>query len=265
MFTLSGTGFVWLTLCCLGGVIVLVAGTALVAHRRGRVSVMDVTWGLGFVAVAAVAAALGGGDLTRRLVVLVVVAVWGARLAWHIHRRNRGREDPRYEKLMAEAPGSPFAYAATRVFVPQGLLIWLVGMPIQVSALAGPGVRAVLVLGVAVWLVGLLFEAVGDAQLARFKADPANRGRLMTTGLWAWTRHPNYFGDACVWWGVFVVAASAWPGVLTFASPVLMTVILVWGTGARMTERSMAGRPGWDEYAARTSGFVPIPPRRRRP
>ncbi|HET6626523.1 MAG TPA: DUF1295 domain-containing protein [Nocardioidaceae bacterium] len=254
-------GFVWVAAAALAGVIVLVAATAVVARKVGRVSVMDVTWGLGFTVVALVALAVGGGDLFRRIVLAVLVTVWGARLAWHIQRRNGGREDPRYEKLLEKAPGDPFRYAVTHVFALQGLLVWLIAMPLQVSAVAGRGSRWVLVLGAALWLVGVAFEAVGDAQLARFKADPAHHGKLMTRGLWAWTRHPNYFGDACVWWGLFVVAASAWPGVLTFLSPVAMTVILVWGTGARMTERTMAQRPGWDDYAARTSSFVPRPPR----
>lgn len=254
--------FVAVTVACLVGVLLLVGVTAVVAWRVGRVSVMDVGWGLGFAVVAVVALAVGDGDVLRRVVLAVATTAWGGRLAWHIARRNRGHEDPRYERLLERAPGHRFRYALLHVFAPQGLLIWLVAMPLQVSAVAGSGARPVLAVGLVVWAVGLGCEAVGDAQLAGFKADPANRGRLMTRGLWAWTRHPNYFGDACVWWGLYVASASAWPGVLTVLSPVVMTVILVWGTGARMTERAMAGRPGWAEYAARTSGFVPRPPRR---
>ena len=255
--------FVVVIVACLVGVALLVAATALVAWRIGRVSVMDVGWGLGFAVVALLALGVGSGDLARRVALAVAAVLWGGRLAWHIARRNRGREDPRYERLLERAGGHRFRFAVLHVFGPQGLLIWLIAMPTQVGAVAGPGSRAVLAVGLAVWALGLVFEAVGDAQLARFKSDPANRGRLMTRGLWAWTRHPNYFGDACVWWGLYLASASAWPGELTVLSPVVMTVILVWGTGARMTERAMAGRPGWEEYAARTSGFVPLPPRRR--
>jgi steroid 5-alpha reductase family enzyme len=116
--------------------------------------------------------------------------------------------------------------------------------------------------GVALWAVGLFFEAVGDWQLKGFKADPANKGKIMDRGLWRYTRHPNYFGDACVWWGIWLVAAETGIGVFTVLSPILMTVFLTKGSGARLTEKRMAGRPGFDEYVARTSGFLPLPPKR---
>ena len=117
-------------------------------------------------------------------------------------------------------------------------------------------------LGVVVWAVGLFFEAVGDWQLKQFKADPANKGKVMDRGLWRYTRHPNYFGDACVWWGIWLVVAETGVGVLTVLSPVVMTLFLTKGSGAALTERRMAGRPGFDEYVARTSGFLPLPPKR---
>ena len=112
--------------------------------------------------------------------------------------------------------------------------------------------------------IGLGFEALGDAQLRRFKADPANKGKIMDRGLWSWTRHPNYFGDATVWWGLFLVSAEAWPGILTVLSPLAMTYFLVFRTGARLLEKEMAKRPGYREYMERTSGFFPLPPRRRK-
>ncbi len=119
----------------------------------------------------------------------------------------------------------------------------------------------VTVLGVAVWLVGVTFEAVGDRQLKVFKSDPANRGVLMDRGLWAWTRHPNYFGDAAVWWGLWLITITGWVSLATIASPLLMTYFLVYVTGARLTEKLMAGRPGFDEYQQRTAFFFPRPPR----
>ena len=133
----------------------------------------------------------------------------------------------------------------------------------RATALAlGVAVLVTLVAGVVLWVVGFVFEAVGDRQLRAFKADPANRGRIMDRGLWAWTRHPNYFGDATVWWGLWLIAASVWPGVLTVASPAIMTYFLVYATGARLLERSMSQRPGYPEYQQRTSYFLPRPPRR---
>lgn len=244
-------------------VAILMAVTAFVGRRQGRVSVVDTAWGLGFVVVALVAAVVGDGPLWRRLLVLLLVAVWGGRLARHMHTRNRGKgEDPRYEAMLADQPGDPFLVAVRKVYLVQGAAVWFVSLPLQVSAASGDGLVVVAVLGAAVWLLGVVFEAVGDAQLARFKADARNKGTVMDRGLWGWTRHPNYFGDSAVWWGLYLVAASAWPGVLTVLSPVVMTYFLVFATGARLLEQEMAKRPGYPEYQRRTSYFLPRPPRR---
>ena len=164
--------------------------------------------------------------------------------------------------MLAQEPGNPTWVAIRKVYGVQGLAVWFVSLPIQVSASAGGGLVAVALVGVLLWGVGLAFEAIGDRQLKAFKADPANRGKVMDRGLWAWTRHPNYFGDSSVWWGIWLVAASAWPGVLTVLSPVAMTYFLVFATGARLLERHMAQRPGYAAYQERTSYFLPRPPRR---
>jgi len=244
-------------------VAILMAVTAFVGRRQGRVSVVDTAWGLGFVVVALVAAVVGDGPLWRRLLVLLLVAVWGGRLARHMHTRNRGKgEDPRYEAMLADQPGDPFLVAVRKVYLVQGAAVWFVSIPLQVSAASGDGLVLVAVLGAAVWLLGVIFEAVGDAQLARFKADARNKGTIMDRGLWGWTRHPNYFGDSAVWWGLYLVAASAWPGVLTVLSPVVMTYFLVFATGARLLEKEMSKRPGYPEYQQRTSYFIPRPPKR---
>jgi len=232
--------------------------TAYAARRAGRVSVVDVTWGLALAAVALTSALVGDGDALRRWLLVGLVGGWGLRLSWHIWRRSSGHgEDPRYTELLGSRRGGPLV----RVWIPQGAAIWLVSLPVQVSAVAGGGVDVVLALGVLVWLVGVVFESVGDAQLAAYKRNP-ERGPVMDRGLWRYTRHPNYFGDACVWWGIFVVCASAWPGVLTILSPVAMTYFLVFATGAKLLEETMMKRPGYPEYAARTSMFVPRPPKR---
>lgn len=241
--------------------------TALAARRAGRYSVVDTTWGLALAAVAITAAVAGclldSGASWRSWLLAGLVAIWGVRLSWHMHRRNAGHgEDPRYAELLADA--SPLQ-RVIKVWVTQGAAVLLVGLPTAVAAVTTGGWWPLVVVGVALWVVGVLFEAVGDAQLARFKADPANRGRIMDRGLWSWTRHPNYFGDACVWWGVWLVALTTTWSLATVVSPLAMTYFLVFATGARLLERHMAGRPGWAEYAARTSMFVPLPPRGRRP
>ncbi len=245
-------------------VLVLVYGATFVIGRRiGRYNVVDVTWGASFVAVAAVAAAVGTGDLFRRLLLLVLVAVWGLRLAWHMVGKSAGKgEDPRYDKLL-RGDFSP-ANVIRKIFLIQAAMAWFISLPLQLSAYLGPTPRAlvpVIVAGVALWVVGVLFEAVGDHQLRQFKADPANTGTIMDRGLWSWTRHPNYFGDSAVWWGLWLISIAGPLSLATVLSPVAMTYFLVYATGARLTERIMADRPGFREYCARTAFFVPRPPR----
>ena len=237
--------------------------TALVARRVGRVSVVDVTWGAGFILMALVALFVGDGDLWRRWLLLVLVTLWGGRLAWHILKRQLAHpaEDPRYAALLGDGG---FGLAVRKVFVVQGLAIWLISVPLQVAGFSSVEYLPLVWVGVALWVVGMVFESVGDAQLAAYKADP-DRGPVMDRGLWGWTRHPNYFGDACVWWGLWLVGAlaSGWlPGLLTVFAPLAMTYFLVFATGARLLERTMMARPGYPEYAARTSMFFPLPPRR---
>ena len=257
----------------LGVVWLLLSGTWLVALRVGRHAIIDVVWGAGFVVIAVVGALLarahGVGDGGRALLVVVLTAVWGLRLAVHIARRNHGKgEDPRYADIQARATGSPALHMYRRVYLTQAAAMWFVSLPVQAAvhqdgALWSGASLVLAVVGIAVWAVGMFFEAVGDWQLERFKADPANAGVVNDRGLWRYTRHPNYFGDACVWWGLFLLTAWTWSGWVFVLSPLLMTWTLAKGTGAPLTERRMAStRQGFAEYVRRTSGFVPLPPRR---
>lgn len=237
--------------------------TALIARRLGKISVVDIAWGLVFVVIAWVCTLVGPGP--RPLLLAVLVTLWGGRLAWHIRRRALGAgEDPRYEKMLAQAPPEKrFAFAVRKVFLVQGLAAYIVSLPLQVAAAnSSKPLGWVAAVGVVVFLVGIGFEAIGDAQLSRFKADPANKGKIMDRGLWAWTRHPNYFGDAAVWWGLWIIAAEVWPAVLTVFSPIVMTYFLAFATGARLLESGMSKRPGYPEYMQRTSMFFPRPPRK---
>ena len=180
---------------------------------------------------------------------------------------RRDPTKPRALELLDRAPGNRNWYALRVVYLPQLLILWVACLPLTAGMTARAPAGAVIVTGVVVWMTGFAFEVVGDWQLARFRADPASKGQLMDRGLWRYTRHPNYFGDACMWWGLFLISYGSPLQLLTLASPLLMTFILTRGTGQRLTDRRMAGsRPGFAAYAARTSGFIPLPPRRpRRP
>ncbi|MEU7868743.1 DUF1295 domain-containing protein [Dactylosporangium sp. NPDC049140] len=257
-----------LNLCAtIVAVALVMALTMAYALRRGEQSIVDTVWGLGFVVVAAVSFALsaGHGDPWQRAVTLALTAVWGLRLGAYIYVRNRGKgEDPRYAALLRRNQGRLVPYVIRTIYWPQGAIMWVVSLPVQAAMYVSSPVPALLWAGVAVWAVGFAFEAVGDAQLARFKRDPANAGRLLDRGLWAWTRHPNYFGDSVVWTGLFLLACSHWVGLLTVIGPVLMTHMLVNKSGKALLERRMSRSrgPEFAEYAARTSGFLPRPPRR---
>jgi steroid 5-alpha reductase family enzyme len=229
-------------------------------------SIVDIWWGPG-IALASAAAWLGGGaETTARSALLVaLVSLWALRLGGYLLWRNAGHgEDPRYQ-AMRRYWGSRFPWISlATVFALQGILQWIVSLPLQL-AVGAPGTAPLGVLdalGVAVFACGLGFEAIGDVQLARFKADPANAGRVMDRGLWRYTRHPNYFGDALAHWGLFVIALRTPYAWMALIGPALMTFLLLRVSGVALLERSIAKRrPAYAEYQRRTSAFLPRPPR----
>lgn len=248
-------------------VLVLLTVTWLVGRAQGRHCVIDTAWGTGFVLVAVVSflvtGGLGGADPARRWLLLGLTAAWGLRLAGYLAWRTRdGEEDPRYAEMLAAGGARRDVYALRRVYLPQAGVLLLVSLVIQLGMLGTHPVGWLAWAGVVVWVVGMFFEVAGDAQLAAHKADPARRGTVLDSGVWRWTRHPNYFGDSAVWWGLWLVTASAGllPALLTVAGPLLMTWALTSRTGKPLTESRMADRPGYADYVARTSGFVPRPP-----
>ena len=247
-------------------VVALFVAVWLGSVRARDASLVDRFWGPAFALSAWCHLALADAPGPRAWLVAVLTTLWGTRLGWHIHRRNRGHgEDPRYAAMRARSPRTFALTSLVTVFLLQAALVLVIGLPLGFIMRATSPLGLSDVLGVLVWLTGFLFEVVGDAQLAAFKRDPANRGRIMDRGLWAWTRHPNYFGDACVWWGVGVFAWAADAPWWTLLGPALMTFLLTRVSGVTLLEAGMRGRPGWDAYAARTSAFLPRPPRRARP
>ena len=261
MSGISATAFTHTLTWAAASMAITLVITYAVAKRIHRHNVIDVTWGLLFCCVAAASfvVSAGQGDDVRRWLLLAMTIIWGLRLALHMAVRSRGHgEDPRYAKLLE---GRGELGIILWVYVLQGVIAFIVAMPVVVGSLTPESMGLLAYVGVLVWLVGIVFEAVGDRQLAAYKADP-DRGPVMDSGLWRFTRHPNYFGDACVWVGIFLIAAEHWPGVLTIFSPALMVYLLAFGSGKRVLERHMAERPGYRAYMARTSGFFPLPPRR---
>ena len=246
--------------------LVMMAVTFAVALKSGKHSVVDTAWGIGIALTALVSllASAGHGQPVRRYLLLAASAAWGLRLAAYVTWRNHGREeDPRYRDLLSRAGRNRNLYALRTVYLLQAAILWVACLPVQAGMLERAPAGPVTVIGAAVWLGGFAFESLGDWQLARFKADPRNQGLIMDRGLWRYTRHPNYFGDFCMWWGLFLIALGSWAELPTVIAPLLMTFILTRGTGQRLTDRRMAAtRPQYADYAARTSGFVPLPPRK---
>jgi steroid 5-alpha reductase family enzyme len=244
---------------------VLMLLTWVVSVVLRNASIVDIVWGLGFVVVGWTVRLQGDTNTARQWLLVGMVTVWGLRLAGYLAWRNHGAgEDYRY-RAMRKRYGDRFPVVSlVTVFAFQGLMMWIVSLPIQLGQVPDtpdPGLLAAV--GVVVWLVGLGFEAVGDWQLARFKADPANAGTVMDRGLWRYTRHPNYFGDALVWWGIALVAAESGVGAWGLVGAALMTVLLRRVSGVTLLERSLVKRrAGYVEYVARTSPFVPRPPKR---
>ena len=235
-------------------------------------SIVDIFWGPGFVLVAwAVFAWVGAHDLpdggeARRWLLVSLVTVWGLRLGGYLAYRNLGKgEDYRYVAMRDKAGGRFWIVSLFKVFLLQGLFLWVVSLPVQAGQLPSTpdGLGPLAVIGAVMWAIGLFFETAGDAQLARFKADPANKGRVMDRGLWRYTRHPNYFGDFMVWWGIYLVALEGHGTWWAFAGPLLMSFLLLRVSGVAMLEKTIGTRrPGYEEYVRRTSAFFPRPPRR---
>jgi len=227
------------------------------------VSIVDPIWPVAFIVAAWVAFAFSEGDAARRWLLVGLVTLWGLRLSVHLFRRNIGKgEDPRYTRMREKRPDVFWIRSLVTVFLLQGALAWIVALPVQMGSVPDVGLGPIAAIGVALWAVGLFFETVGDWQLSRFKADPANKGEVLDTGLWRYTRHPNYFGDFCVWWGIFLVAAETGIGAASIVGPLLMSFLLIRVSGVALLEKGLEeSRPGYADYVRRTSAFFPRPPK----
>jgi steroid 5-alpha reductase family enzyme len=268
------------TLVAAPGLVTLVAAIALAILFVGLwgvsvlitdVSIVDPVWGPAFALVALVGLIVGDADVSgggaRRLILLAMTAIWGLRLGGYllVRKLREPAEDRRYAEMRRRRGGGFELYSLVMIFALQGLLVLVVSLPLQVAAERGAGLDWLVWAGVAVWAVGVFFESVGDWQMARFKSRPGRPAdAVMDEGLWRYTRHPNYFGDFCVWWGLWLAAVGAGGTWWTVVGPLVMSWLLIKGTGAALTEKGMAERrPKYADYVRRTSGFVPRPPRAR--
>jgi steroid 5-alpha reductase family enzyme len=234
-----------------------------------NVNLVDSLWGLGFVLIAWISFGLSEGYMGRKILIVVVTTAWGLRLSAHLALRNWGKgEDPRYGSWRRASGESFWIISLFKVFLLQALFLWVIALAVQYGQI--PAQPAYLTrldfLGVIIWLIGFGFESVSDWQLARFKADAANRGKVMNRGLWAYSRHPNYFGESLVWWGIFLIALSTPNSGWTVISPLVITAVLLKMTGIPLMEKTIADtRPGYRDYIRRTPAFIPWFPKKDNP
>lgn len=246
-----------LVACCL-----IVTATWVLGTLKRDVSIVDSVWSLLFLAAALVYVGRSPGTAPRDVWLVTLVMIWALRLAVYLTWRNWGEpEDHRYQKMRANNQPHFAIKSLIIIFLLQGMLAWLVSLPLLAAANSQQPLQLLDYLGVLVVLFGTWFEAVADGQLARFKADPDSRGKVMDRGLWRYTRHPNYFGEFCVWWGFYLLALGA-GGWWSLPGPLLMSVLLLKVSGVAMLEQDIGERrPGYREYIARTNTFFPGKPR----
>jgi steroid 5-alpha reductase family enzyme len=230
-------------------------------------SIMDIFWGPGFVLVACLTYFMADGFWGRKLLVAFLVTLWGLRLALHIAMRNFGKGEDRRYRAWREQYGNRYWWISFfKVFFIQGILLWVISLGVQTVLMApSPGKFVWLdALGGLVWGAGFLFEAVGDWQLERFKSDPNSKGKVMDRGLWKYTRHPNYFGESLIWWGLFLISLTDISNFWTVISPLVITFLLLKVSGVAMLERDISNRrPKYQAYIRRTNAFIPWFPKKK--
>ena len=247
----------------LAAVVALFTALWLVSLLVRNSSIVDMWWGPGILLIGVTYAVTSNSAGDRDSVVVGLLALWAVRLAWHIGARNIGHgEDFRYAKWRRERGASWWWFSYFKVFILQAVIAWIISMPLYFAIAAPAPARFTAwdAAGAMLFAIGFVFEAIGDEQLRRFKNDPANKGRVLDTGLWRYTRHPNYFGEALLWWGfgLFGVAAGGYAGLI---GPAIMTFLLIRVSGVSLLEQTLKeSKPEYHDYIRRTSSFLPMPP-----
>jgi len=241
--------------------------TFLVAQIQKNNGLIDIAWGLGFVISSGVSFLVGAPKGPVSLIMTLCVMIWGIRLTWHLARRNLGKpEDFRYADMRRTWNPATFYFRMfVQIYLLQLILSFVINLTTIVTNLDDHGAWGIVAgAGLVVWLTGFIFESVGDRQLRQFRSLPANKGKLITTGLWKYSRHPNYFGEATQWWGLFFMAISGGRNYWLIVSPLIITLFLLFVSGVPLLEKKYSGRPDWEEYKKKTSKFFPLPQQKNR-
>ncbi|KPK36636.1 MAG: steroid 5-alpha reductase [Nitrospira bacterium SG8_35_1] len=236
----------------------------IVAVAKNRNDVADIAWGGGFICASLTAYLTEGKNELRVLLVLMLVFVWGLRLMLHIGIRNRGKpEDYRYRAWRQEWGSNYLARSFLQVFLLQSFLLLIISLPVTLTiSRSGPALGVLDTIGFCIWLFGFLFEAIGDYQLLKFKKKPASKGKVMKYGLWRYTRHPNYFGEVTLWWGIFFICLAVPGNIWTVIGPLTITYLILKVSGTPLLEKKYVDNPEYAEYINQTSSFFPLPPKK---
>lgn len=226
--------------------------------------IVDIGWGIGFVLISTWQWMKNGAVVDSRMIILILVAIWGMRLFYHIFRRNINKpEDFRYAKWRKEWGKNVVIRSLFQVYYLQALFMMIIIYPVVWTIVNGDASFDFLfIIGVMVWFFGYLFESIGDMQLRAFKSNIKNKGKIMQSGLWKYTRHPNYFGEATMWWGIFIISASQGMGIYGIFSPVAITLLLLFVSGVPLLERKYKDREDYRLYSEKTNKFIPGPRRK---
>ncbi len=229
---------------------------------KQRNDIADIAWGLGFILLAWTGLFLGQISL-RGLLVNLLITLWGSRLSWHIWQRNQKKtEDYRYAAWRKDWGHWFYLRSYLQVYLLQGLFLFLIIQPVLlIHYQFNLGLGLLDFVGLLIWLLGYYFESTADAQLKTFIKNPANKGKLMTTGLWRYSRHPNYFGEVTQWWGIFIIALSVAGSFFTIIGPLTITLLILFVSGVPLLEKKYAGRADFEAYKRQTSVFIPLPPK----
>lgn len=230
-----------------------------IALKKKNNSLVDIGWGFGFVLISITSLLLAPDVSIKTLIPNILIYLWGLRLTYYILKRNLGKqEDFRYQEMRTKWGKKVTINAYFRIFMLQGLLMFVISLPIiYINFSSFTKFALIDILGITTWAIGYFFEVVGDYQLKKFLKNPNNKGKIMQSGLWKYTRHPNYFGESVMWWGIFIISINSKLGIYGIISPLLITLLLVFVSGVPLLEKKYSSNKDFQEYAKRTSKFIP--------